>query len=117
LGPVDAPSKSWLLRQAAVLAYPSLDEGFGFPILEANAAGTPVVASAVGSIPEVAGAAAVLVADRQPGVFAEALREVITGTGRLALIEAGYRNLRRFDWTATADQLVELYGRAAEADS
>jgi glycosyltransferase involved in cell wall biosynthesis len=116
LGPVDAPSKAWLLRHATVLAYPSLDEGFGFPILEANAAGTPVVAMAVGSIPEVAGEAAVLVDDpeRRPTEFATALANTLDG-GRLGLIEAGYRNLRRFDWAVTADQLVGLYRRALEA--
>ena len=118
LGPVDAPTKSWLLRNATVLAYPSLDEGFGFPILEANAAGTPVVATAVGSIPEIAGDAAVLIddPDRQPIVFAEALDGVITGHDRLALIEAGYRNVRRFRWATTAERLVDLY-RTAQDES
>ena len=54
-------TKSWLLHHAAVLAYPSLDEGFGFPLLEAMLAGVPVVASTAGSIPEVAGDGALLV--------------------------------------------------------
>ena len=101
-----------------MLAYPSLDEGFGFPILEANAAGTPVVATAVGSIPEIAGDAAVLIddPDRQPIVFAEALDGVITGHDRLALIEAGYRNVRRFRWATTAERLVDLY-RTAQDES
>ena len=116
LGRIDGPTKAWLLRNATVLAYPSLDEGFGFPILEANAAGTPVVATAVGSVPEVAGDAAVLVDDphRQPMVFAEALDGVITGHGRLALIEAGYRNVGRFRWSTTAEHLVDLYRAARE---
>ena len=47
---VDDATKHWLLRRAAVLAYPSLDEGFGFPILEAQLAATPVVASNVGAV-------------------------------------------------------------------
>ena len=117
LGAVDATTKAWLLRNATVLAYPSLDEGFGFPILEANAAGTPVVATAVGSIPEIAGDAAVLVddPDRRPLVFADALDGVIAGRDRLALIEAGYRNVGRFRWSTTAQQLVDLYRTALEA--
>jgi len=118
LGPVDEPTKAWLLRHATVLVYPSRDEGFGFPILEANAAGTPVVATAVGSVPEIAGDAAVLVADptRRPCALADAIAGVLDGHDRLALIEAGYRNLRRFDWATTAEGLVELYA-AAMADA
>lgn len=116
LGVIDDDTKRWLLRHAAVLAYPSLDEGFGFPILEAQAAGTPVVASDVGSVPEVAGAGAVLVAGRSPEAFAEALRSVVTGeTGRLGLIEAGHRNVNRFSWQRTATQLRDLYRTALES--
>ncbi len=114
LGPVDDEVKHWLLRQAAVLAYPSIDEGFGFPILEAQLAGTPVVASSVGSIPEIAGGGAVLVNGPDVDAFAAALTSVVgSGVGRLGLIEAGHRNVARFSWERTADGLVELYARAA----
>lgn len=116
LGVVDTHTKGWLLRHASVLAYPSLDEGFGFPILEAQAAGTPVVACDVGSVGEVAGDGAVLVEGRAVDDFAEALDGVLSGrTGRLGLIEAGHRNVHRFSWTTTADRLVTLYRTAAEA--
>ncbi|HRE03736.1 MAG TPA: glycosyltransferase, partial [Ilumatobacteraceae bacterium] len=60
-GRIDDATKQWLLAHARVLAYPSLDEGFGFPLLEAMAADVPIVASTAGSIPEVAADAAVLV--------------------------------------------------------
>ena len=118
-GPVDDATKAWLLRNAAALAYPSIDEGFGFPVLEAQAAGTPVVATAVGSIPEVAGDGALLVDDptRTASVFADAATEAIDGRRRPALIEAGYRNVGRFDWARTADRLVDLYGTALERRS
>lgn len=116
LGVVDAEAKAWLLRHASVLAYPSLDEGFGFPVLEAQAAGTPVVATDVGSIGEVAGDGALLVPDRSPDRFAEAIDAVLTGrVGRLALIEAGHRNVHRFSWPGTAERLVGLYRTALEA--
>lgn len=116
LGIVDINAKDWLLRHASVLAYPSLDEGFGFPVLEAQSAGTPVVATDVGSVSEVAGDGAVLVAGRSPDRFAEALDSVLSGgIGRLGLIEAGHRNVHRFSWAATADRLVELYRTAVEA--
>lgn len=116
LGRIDAGAKAWLLRHASVLAYPSLDEGFGFPVLEAQAAGTPVVATDVGSIGEIAGDGAVLVPDRSPGHFAEAIEAVLSGrVGRLGLIEAGHRNVHRFSWADTAQQLVGLYRTALEA--
>ena len=50
-GRIDEPARSWLLRHATVLAYPSLDEGFGFPLLDAMQVGVPIVASNRGSIP------------------------------------------------------------------
>jgi glycosyltransferase involved in cell wall biosynthesis len=113
LGPVTEDERDWLVRNAAVLAYPSVDEGFGFPVLEAQSVGTPLVATAVGSIPEVAGDGAVLVPDRTPTAFAAALGDALVGAGRLGVIEAGYRNVRRFDWAETAAGLVDLYRRAA----
>lgn len=115
LGPVDDAAKRWLLRHASALAYPSLDEGFGFPILEAQAAGTPVVASDVGAVAEIAGAGAHLVRDRSYEAFAEHLLQVLDDTAlRLSLITAGHENLARYSWTATAGGLVDLYRRAAE---
>lgn len=116
LGVVDGTTKRWLLRHAAVLAYPSLDEGFGFPILEAQSAGVPVVASDVGSVAQVAGAGAVLVSEPGPEPFASALTSVLDGTtSRLGLITAGHENLGRFSWETTASRLVDLYRRAASA--
>ncbi len=113
LGVVDDAAKAWLLRHASVLAYPSLDEGFGFPILEAQAAGTPVVASDVGAISEIAGDGAVLVGERSAAAFAERLGSVVDGsTSRLGLIAAGHENIGRFSWEATAAGLSDLYHRA-----
>ena len=110
IGPVDDASKHWLLRRASVLAYPSLDEGFGFPILEAQLAATPVVASDVGAVSEIGGDGVLLVDGRDPSAFATALDRAIADGGlRLGLIEAGHRNVRRFDWADTADRLAALY--------
>lgn len=115
LGPVDADTKHWLLRHASALAYPSLDEGFGFPILEAQAARTPVVAFDVGSVAEIAGDGASLVAVRTAEAFAETLRSVLDGTtSRLGLITAGQENVGRFSWASTADGLVDLYRTSLE---
>ena len=93
-----------------VLAYPSLDEGFGFPVLEAQAVGVPIVATSAGSIPEVAGDGAVLVEVGDVHALAHALVRAVTDDAlRQALVVAGTGNLDRFDWARTADELVALY--------
>lgn len=118
LGRIDDPTKRWLLRKAAVLAYPSLDEGFGFPIVEAQLAGTPVVATDVGSIREIGGDGVVLVTSGDTDALAGAIRRVLDdGVLRLGVIEAGHRNAGRFTWDATAAGLVALYRTAVEEAS
>ena len=115
LGPVDAGAKGWLLAHAAALAYPSWDEGFGFPVLEAQTAGLPVVARRSGSIPEVGGDGVLLVDDDDGEEafvtsFASALEQVLDdGAVRLGLIAAGHTNVARFDWDDTAAGLASLY--------
>jgi glycosyltransferase involved in cell wall biosynthesis len=116
LGRVDEATKHWLLHRASVLAYPSLDEGFGFPIVEAQLAGTPVVATDAGANPEIGGDGALLVAAGDADALSQALARVVDDTGlRLSLIERGYRNATRFSWATTADELVSLYRTAIEA--
>ena len=114
-GIVDAATKGWLLAHATALAYPSLDEGFGFPVLEAQQAGLPVVATDAGSIPEIAGAGATLVPVGDVDALAAALGRVLDDDGaRAALVAAGCANLDRFSWAATAAALVDLYCRLRE---
>jgi len=112
VGHVDEATRAALLLAAEVLAYPSADEGFGFPILEAMAAGVPVVASDVGGIPEVAGDAAVLVpvvADVEP--LAAALRGA--RARRDELVALGRAQAARFTWDAHARGMADLWRRAA----
>ncbi|WP_395158872.1 glycosyltransferase family 4 protein [Ilumatobacter sp.] len=110
LGSINDELKSRLLFNASALAYPSLDEGFGFPLLEAQQAGLPVVASTAGSIPEVAGSAALYSAPTDVDALAANLHLAITSeTVRTKLISQGHRNLERFSWASTADQLTQLY--------
>ena len=117
LGVVDAPTKQRLLEDARALAYPSLDEGFGFPILEAQQAGTPVVATAVGSIPEVAGSAALLSPPGDVDALAANLHWVVTSDDmRAKLARRGRSNLDRFSWDRTAAELSALYHRLAEGN-
>ncbi len=106
--------KQWLLDRAAVLAYPSLDEGFGFPILEAQQAGTPVVASAAGSIPEIAGSGALLSMPADEDALAANLFWAIDSPNkRRELIERGRANVQRFSWQRTTSALTTLYLRLA----
>lgn len=113
-GRVDDATKSWLLQRAEVLAYPSLDEGFGFPLLEAMAAGTPIVASTAGSIPEVAGDAALLVPADDVGALAQALAQALGDQAlRQGLLSAGQRRLGQFDWATTARAMAALYSSLA----
>jgi glycosyltransferase involved in cell wall biosynthesis len=117
-GAVDSATKSWLLHHAAALAYPSLDEGFGFPILEAQAAGRPIVATRAGSIPEVAGDGAELVPVGDQDALAGALVRVLDDDDRSReLVAAGTANLARFSWTATANELVRIYRRLRDEGS
>jgi glycosyltransferase involved in cell wall biosynthesis len=116
LGTVDDGTRRALLAGAAVLAYPSLDEGFGFPVLEAMAAGTPVVASSAGALPEVAGGAAALVPVGDDAALAGALSSVLGDEGRRAdLVAAGRVRAARYTWARTAAGMVDLWRRAVDA--
>ncbi len=113
-GRVDDTAKAWLLQRAVALAYPSLDEGFGFPLLEAMAADTPVVASTAGSIPEVAGDAALLTPPDDTAALAHALARVLEDEAvRAELVAAGRRRLDAFTWTTTAQSMAALYSALA----
>ncbi len=105
-----------LLEGAAVLAYPSRYEGFGFPPLEAMAAGVPVVATRAGALPEVLGDAAELVPVGDRTALAGALARVLdSDERRLALVARGRDRAARYTWARCAQGLVDLY-RDALAD-
>ena len=106
--------RTTLLAGAAMLAYPSIDEGFGLPLVEAMAAGVPVVAARAGALPEVAGDAALLVEPADVDALAAAMMTVLTDIEqRAVLIARGHANIARFSWAATAAAMVELYRDAA----
>lgn len=115
--PRDADLRA-LLFASDVLVYPSRSEGFGYPPLEAMAAGCPVVASDAGSIPEVCGDAAMLVPPNDPGVLAAAIRRVLTNPDVSAdLVRRGHARCRAFPpettgqrWWSLLRQVVEKGG-------
>jgi glycosyltransferase involved in cell wall biosynthesis len=98
---------------ATALAYPSVYEGFGLPVLEAQACGTPVLTSDVSSLPEAAGDAALLVDPYDVEALATGLGRMLTDESlRLELRERGLVHAERFSWPRTAQQTARVYRRA-----
>ena len=99
-----------LYTGADALVMPSLYEGFGFPVLEAMACGTPVVCSNVSSLPEVAGSAALLVDPRDEEALLAALRRILTEPGLAEeLSRRGREQAARFSWSRCAEETVAVY--------
>lgn len=103
---IDLPS---IYKLALVMAFISSYEGFGLPIIEAMAAGTPVITSNVSSMPEIAGDAAILVSPLQLEEISEALEIVIQNPERRAkMIALGYDNAKKYSWKQSGDKLASL---------
>jgi glycosyltransferase involved in cell wall biosynthesis len=98
-------------RAADVFAYPSHNETFGLPILEAMATGCPVVTSDTTAMPETAGGAAALASPDDPASIAKAIMEAIEGRDRL--VAAGLHRAAEFTWGATAAATLDVYREAA----
>jgi len=99
---------------AAVFAYPSLYEGFGFPVLEAMACGTPVVTSNLSSLPEVAGDAGVLVDPIDVSSISSGINFALNN--RMSLIKKGIQQAQKFTWERAAKQVLEVYEKTARRD-
>jgi glycosyltransferase involved in cell wall biosynthesis len=99
-----------LYSAASAFAFPSWYEGFGLPILEAMACGTPVVAADNSSLTEVVGDAGLLVTAGDVDALADALGRVLTDHQLVAqLVPAGIEQARRFTWSAAATKVVQAY--------
>ena len=113
-GPVAEPTKGWLIRNASALAYPSVYEGFGFPILEAMSVGIPVLAARAGSIPEVAGSAALLFEPTDEQAMSAAINALLDDSAQRArCITAGIVNAQRFSWSECATKINAIYALLA----
>ncbi|MRR15268.1 MAG: glycosyltransferase family 1 protein [Deltaproteobacteria bacterium] len=111
-GYVDDARLSFIYQKAFCLLYPSLYEGFGFPILEAMNHGVPVITSNVSSMPEVAGDAALLVDPRDEEGLAEAMKKILaSGEIRKILISKGYERVKKFSWKRCARETLDTFGK------
>lgn len=98
-----------LLSAALVFAFPSLHEGFGFPVLEAQACGVPVLTSSTSSLPEVAGDGALLVDPLDVDAIAAGLQRLLLDAElRTSLAAAGQENLKRFSWQRCAQETLAV---------
>jgi glycosyltransferase involved in cell wall biosynthesis len=114
LGRVADDELAALYQGALAFVYPSQDEGFGLPVLEAMASRVPVITTTGGALPEAAGDAALLVAPGSAGELAEAMKRV-SGDGALRsmLVEKGLARVAEHSWAKTAAQTVQIYEQAA----
>jgi glycosyltransferase involved in cell wall biosynthesis len=107
---VDDESLPYLYGSAELFVFPSFFEGYGIPVIEAMACGTPVIASNRTSIPEIAEDAAILIDPVNADEIADAIYRVISDTSlRDHLIRKGFERAKRFSWEKTARETLALY--------
>jgi glycosyltransferase involved in cell wall biosynthesis len=113
-GYIAAEDKGALISAADALVFPSLYEGFGFPLVEANACGTPVLASNSSSLPEIAGDAALLVDPLDQTAIGDGIFQILNDeTLRNRLVEAGIINAQRYSWETAAVKTLDVLENAA----
>ncbi len=108
VGPDDLPA---LIKASRAFVLPSLYEGFGMPVIEAQAVGSPVVVSRVSALPEVAGESAIYIEDpNSVDSIRLALEQVmsLSLSERIGIIKSGKENSRRFDWDASAQKILAI---------
>lgn len=98
-----------LYSSCFAFAFPSFSEGFGWPLIEAQACGAPVIASDRQPMPEVSGGTAIHACPNDPKAFADAIIELLDYSVRLKRIEAGYRNCQRFQAGEMVDRYLDLH--------
>jgi glycosyltransferase involved in cell wall biosynthesis len=109
LGPISDIEKVSLYKKTVALVFPSLYEGFGLPILEAQRLGVPVLSSNTSSLPEVAGASALFFNPHNPNSIADAMKKIIDSPAeRRESIKKAYTNLDNFSWEKSARELLEF---------
>ncbi|PZV18235.1 MAG: mannosyltransferase [Pseudanabaena sp.] len=101
-----------IISRAIALVFPSLWEGFGLPVIEAMACGTPVITSNLSSLPEVAGDAAILIDPYKVAEITDAMQAIANDTGlRSHLSQLGLQRATQFSWAKTGQATVEVLKR------
>ncbi|MBI2596232.1 glycosyltransferase family 4 protein [Candidatus Daviesbacteria bacterium] len=98
---------------AEALLLPSFYEGFGLPILEAQACGTPVITSDISSMPEVSGGGAILIDPNKPDKITAAIKSLEMQSVKGKLIKEGLRNVEKFSWKKVAEETLLVYQNIA----
>ncbi|MBI2591578.1 MAG: glycosyltransferase family 4 protein [Candidatus Brennerbacteria bacterium] len=109
LGPVSMMDSLYLYNLAEIFVYPSFFEGFGFPPLEAQSCGVPVIASNRASLPEILGNSALLIEPWKTGELVSAVENIVLNPGvKKKFIALGFKNIKRFDWKKTAQETLSI---------
>lgn len=113
LGRIYGSDRVFLYNAASLFVYPSFFEGFGFPPLEAQMCGVPVIASNRTSLPEILGNSAALIDPWRIGELADTMKEVLM-TPRVAkkLVQLGLTNAARFNWEKTARETLDVFNES-----
>jgi glycosyltransferase involved in cell wall biosynthesis len=115
-GFISEKDKAALISGATALLYPSLYEGFGFPVLEAQACGTAVLCANGSSLPEIAGDAALMVDPLDAGALAAGISTIASDADlRRALVQKGFQNVKRFNWQDAAGRVLDTLEKASAA--
>lgn len=114
LGYIPEADLPGLFAGSTAFVYPSLYEGFGFPVAQAMAAGTPVITSSVSALPEIAGGAAMLIDPLSEAALRDAMEEMLTSPSRRGkAMEMGRANARRFTWRESARKSLRFFEEVA----
>lgn len=100
-----------LYSNASIYVFPSLYEGFGFPLLEAMSSGTPIVASLTSSLPEIGGNACIYVNDPlSPEEYAKTIFEILSDNPRQEMmVNSGYQRVKEFSWSNCVKETIDIY--------
>jgi len=109
-GYVDGKTLTAIIKSATLICYPTLSEGFGFPVLEGFGAGVPVISSNTSSIPEISGGAALLINPQKVDEIVNAIEKVLRGGKTInEMVLKGRARYNMFNWKESVNEYIDLY--------